>query len=68
MKAILGTHTQCRCRFGGISAVFGPYFTNYYQVRSNYFLSADNHGEGGIFALYALVKKNKMVNCALLLR
>jgi K+ transporter len=30
--------------------------TNYYQVRSNYFY-ADNHGEGGIFAFYALVKK-----------
>jgi KUP system potassium uptake protein len=23
-------------------------------------LSADNHGEGGIFALYALVKKEKI--------
>jgi KUP system potassium uptake protein len=44
---------------GGISCVF---WTLTLQTTIKYVLitlSADNHGEGGFFALYALVKKNK---------
>lgn len=61
MKAILGTHTiNADEVLGGISAVF---WTLTLQTTIKYViitLNADNHGEGGIFALYALVKKTKI--------
>jgi len=61
MKAILGEYTiNADVVLGGISAVF---WTLTLQTTIKYVLitlSADNHGEGGIFALYALVKKTKI--------
>ena len=61
MKAILGEHTiNADIVLGGISCVF---WTLTLQTTIKYViitLSADNHGEGGIFALYALVKKTKI--------
>ena len=61
MKAILGEHMiSADIVLGGISCVF---WTLTLQTTIKYVLitlSADNHGEGGIFALYALVKKTKI--------
>ena len=61
MKAIIGTHIiNSDIVLGGISCVF---WTLTLQTTIKYVLitlSADNHGEGGIFALYALVKKTKI--------
>ncbi|KIA97570.1 potassium transporter Kup [Flavobacterium sp. KMS] len=61
MKAILGKHIiEADIVLGGISCVF---WTLTLQTTIKYVLitlSADNHGEGGIFALYALVKKTKI--------
>lgn len=61
MKAILGTHViDPDVVLGGVSCVF---WTLTLQTTLKYViltLSADNHGEGGIFALYALVKKTKI--------
>jgi KUP system potassium uptake protein len=61
MKAIIGAHViNADIVLGGISAVF---WTLTLQTTIKYViitLSADNHGEGGIFALYALVKKTKI--------
>ncbi len=61
MKAILGDHIiDADIVLGGISCVF---WTLTLQTTIKYVLitlSADNHGEGGIFALYALVKKTKI--------
>ncbi|MBK0368950.1 KUP/HAK/KT family potassium transporter [Flavobacterium agrisoli] len=61
MKAILGTHIiDTDIVLGGISCVF---WTLTLQTTIKYVvitLGADNHGEGGIFALYALVKKTKI--------
>lgn len=61
MKAIIGSHTiDAAVVLGGISCVF---WTLMLQTTIKYViitLSADNHGEGGIFALYALVKKTKI--------
>ena len=61
MKAILGLHViNADIVLGGISCVF---WTLTLQTTIKYVLitlSADNHGEGGIFALYALVKKTKI--------
>lgn len=61
MKAILGNHSiNADIVLGGISCVF---WTLTLQTTIKYVLitlSADNHGEGGIFALYALVKKTKI--------
>ena len=61
MKAILGEHIiDADIVLGGISCVF---WTLTLQTTIKYVLitlSADNHGEGGIFALYALVKKTKI--------
>jgi KUP system potassium uptake protein len=61
MKAILGEGIiNADIVLGGISAVF---WTLTLQTTIKYViitLSADNHGEGGIFALYALVKKTKI--------
>lgn len=61
MKAILETHAISRdVVLGGISAIF---WTLTLQTTLKYVLitlSADNNGEGGIFALYALVKRTKV--------
>ena len=61
MKAILGDYIiNADIVLGGVSAVF---WTLTLQTTIKYVLitlSADNHGEGGIFALYALVKKTKI--------
>ncbi len=61
MKAILGNYViNADVILGGISCVF---WTLTLQTTLKYViitLSADNHGEGGIFALYALVKKTKI--------
>jgi KUP system potassium uptake protein len=61
MKAILGAHAISRdIVLGGISCVF---WTLTLQTTIKYViitLSADNHGEGGIFALFALVKRTKI--------
>ena len=61
MKAIIGSHAiNADIVLGGISAIF---WTLTLQTTIKYVLitlSADNHGEGGIFALYALVKRTKV--------
>ena len=61
MKAIIGSHAiDPQVVLGGISAIF---WTLTLQTTIKYVLitlSADNHGEGGIFALYALVKRTKV--------
>ena len=61
MKAIIGQYViNADIILGGISCVF---WTLTLQTTIKYVLitlSADNHGEGGIFALYALVKKTKI--------
>ncbi|MGQ7947065.1 KUP/HAK/KT family potassium transporter [Flavobacterium sp. WC2509] len=61
MKAILGEYViNADVVLGGVSCVF---WTLTLQTTIKYVLitlSADNHGEGGIFALYALVKKTKI--------
>ncbi|SHJ14177.1 KUP/HAK/KT family potassium transporter [Flavobacterium terrae] len=61
MKAIIGTHGINKdVVLGGISAIF---WTLTLQTTLKYVfmtLSADNNGEGGIFALYALVKRTKV--------
>ncbi|MCF8323012.1 MAG: KUP/HAK/KT family potassium transporter [Flavobacterium sp.] len=61
MKAIIGAYTiNADVVLGGLSCVF---WTLTLQTTIKYVLitlSADNHGEGGIFALYALVKKTKI--------
>ena len=61
MQAILGTNNNIvsnRVILGGVSLVF---YTLLIQTTIKYILitlKADNKGEGGIFALYTLVKKN----------
>lgn len=61
MKAIIGTHSIVPdVILGGISAVF---WTLTLQTTLKYViitLNADNNGEGGIFALYALVRRTKV--------
>ncbi|MEC4048649.1 KUP/HAK/KT family potassium transporter [Flavobacterium sp. SUN046] len=61
MKAILGDYPISRdVVLGGISCIF---WTLTLQTTLKYVLitlSADNHGEGGIFALFALVKRTKI--------
>ncbi len=61
MKAIIGTQPiVADIVLGGISCIF---WTLTLQTTIKYViitLNADNHGEGGIFALYALVKKTKI--------
>ena len=58
MKAIIGTHAiSSDIVLGGISCIF---WTLTLQTTIKYVLitlSADNHGEGGVFSLYALVKR-----------
>ncbi|NMH27315.1 KUP/HAK/KT family potassium transporter [Flavobacterium silvaticum] len=61
MKAIVGDHPiNADVVLGGISCIF---WTLTLQTTIKYViitLSADNHGEGGIFALYALVRRTKV--------
>ena len=61
MKAIIGTDKiSSDLILGGLSCIF---WTLTLQTTIKYVLitlSADNHGEGGIFALYALVKRTKI--------
>jgi KUP system potassium uptake protein len=62
MKAIIGENFAINpdLVLGGLSLVF---WTLTLQTTLKYVvitLNADNHGEGGIFALYALVKKTKI--------
>ncbi|GEP52421.1 putative potassium transport system protein kup [Flavobacterium noncentrifugens] len=61
MKAIIGKYPiNADVVLGGISCIF---WTLTLQTTIKYVLitlSADNHGEGGIFALYALVKRTKI--------
>lgn len=58
MKAIIGEREITELLvYGGISCVF---WTLTFQTTLKYVLltlSADNHGEGGVFSLYALVKR-----------
>jgi len=58
MKAIIGNRPISELLvYGGISCVF---WTLTFQTTFKYIfltLSADNHGEGGVFSLYALVKR-----------
>ena len=61
MKAIIGLHAiNADVVLGGVSCIF---WTLTLQTTIKYVLitlSADNNGEGGIFALYALVKRTKV--------
>ena len=61
MKAIIGESAISKnLILGGLSCIF---WTLTLQTTIKYVLitlSADNHGEGGIFALYALVKRTKI--------
>ena len=61
MKAIIDNNIISKdLVLGGLSCIF---WTLTLQTTLKYViltLSADNHGEGGIFALYALVKKTKI--------
>jgi KUP system potassium uptake protein len=61
MKAIIGLHSiNADVVLGGVSCIF---WTLTLQTTVKYVLitlSADNNGEGGIFALYALVKRTKV--------
>ncbi|RZJ36676.1 MAG: potassium transporter Kup [Flavobacterium sp.] len=61
MKAIIGDHPiDPSVALGGISCIF---WTLTLQTTIKYVLitlSADNNGEGGIFALYALVRRTKI--------
>lgn len=61
MKAIMGKNViDPDIVLGGVSCVF---WTLTIQTTLKYViltLNADNHGEGGIFALYALVKRTKV--------
>ncbi|KFF06358.1 KUP/HAK/KT family potassium transporter [Flavobacterium reichenbachii] len=61
MKAIIGIHNIDKdVVLGGVSAVL---WTLTLQATIKYIfitLSADNNGEGGIFALYALVRRTKV--------
>lgn len=58
MKAIVGDRQITELLiYGGISCIF---WTLTFQTTFKYIfltLSADNHGEGGVFSLYALVKR-----------
>ncbi len=58
MKAIIGDKPISELLvYGGVSCVF---WTLTFQTTLKYIiltLSADNHGEGGVFSLYALVKR-----------
>ena len=60
LRLIVGTHVITEdLIFGGLSCVFWT-LTLITTVKYVYFaLNADNRGEGGIFALYALVRRYK---------
>lgn len=59
LKAIAGEKTISReLIYGGVSCIF---WTLFFQTTMKYVwltLKADNHGEGGIFSLYALVRRH----------
>lgn len=62
MKALIGLNNEINkdIILGGLSCIF---WTLTLQTTLKYVLitlSADNHGEGGIFALYSLVKRTKI--------
>ena len=61
MKSIIGEHAiNKQLILGGLSCIF---WTLTLQTTLKYVvitLNADNHGEGGIFSLYSLVKKTKI--------
>lgn len=61
MKAIIGLEPiVADIALGGVSCIFWT-LTLQTTVKYVYItLNADNHGEGGIFALYALVKRTKV--------
>src|SRR6478735_511022 len=58
LKAIVGGRTINETLvFGGVSLIF---WTLFFQTTIKYIwltLKADNHGEGGVFSLFALVKR-----------
>jgi KUP system potassium uptake protein len=55
-----GKHLDKQTIYGGISAIFWVFILIITLKYIIYALSADNDGEGGIFALYALLKKKKL--------
>lgn len=61
MKSIIGEHAISKnLILGGLSCIF---WTLMLQTTLKYViivLNADNHGEGGIFSLYSLVKRTKI--------
>lgn len=61
MKSIIGEHNiSAELILGGLSCIF---WTLTLQTTLKYViivLNADNHGEGGIFSLYSLVKRTKI--------
>jgi KUP system potassium uptake protein len=61
MKSIIGDHAISKdLILGGLSCIF---WTLLLQTTLKYViivLNADNHGEGGIFSLYSLVKRTKI--------
>ena len=58
LKAVVGNRTIDETLvFGGVSLIF---WTLFFQTTIKYIwltLQADNHGEGGVFSLFALVKR-----------
>lgn len=58
LKAVIGTREITKqLVYGGVSCIF---WTLVFQTTIKYIwltLKADNHGEGGIFSLYSLVKR-----------
>ena len=58
MNAIVGTRTISKLLiYGGLSCVFWTLTLQTTLKYITFTLRADNHGEGGIFSLYALVRK-----------
>ncbi|MBN9295013.1 MAG: KUP/HAK/KT family potassium transporter [Flavobacteriia bacterium] len=70
-----GRHLDKQTIYGGISCIFWLLMLIITLKYIVYALSADNNGEGGIFALYALLKKKKkrwiivptLIGCATLM-
>src|SRR5690554_1454690 len=55
-----GRHLDKQTIYGGISSIFWVFILIITLKYIVYALSADNDGEGGIFALFALLKNKKM--------
>lgn len=55
-----GRHLDKSTIYGGVSAIFWVFILIITLKYIIYALSADNEGEGGIFALYALLKKKNL--------